>query len=162
MLILLIAVYASMELRDFYPKGSVPREAMKTWHYMLGLTVLALAIMRLVAAFVGPAPAVSPRPTRWMSAAASSMKVALYLLMICMPLLGWLLLSAKGAAIPFFGLHLAPLIQENKALAESIKELHEAVAAAGYLLIGAHAAAALYHHFLIRDDTLRRILPPTD
>ena len=162
MLILLIAVYASMELRDFYPKGSAPREAMKTWHYMLGLTVLALAIVRLAVAVVGPAPAISPRPKKWMGSASSLMKVALYLLMICMPLLGWLLLSAKGNAIPFFGLHLAPLINENKALAELIKELHETVAAAGYFLIGAHAAAALYHHYLIRDDTLRRILPPTD
>ena len=162
MLILLIAVYASMELREFYPKGSAPREAMKTWHYMLGLTVLGLTIVRLAVAVVGPVPAISPRPTKWISGAASLMKVALYLLMICMPLLGWLLLSAKGNAIPFFGLHLAPLINENKALAESIKELHETVAVAGYFLIGAHAAAALYHHFLVRDDTLRRILPPTD
>ena len=162
MLILLIAVYASMELRDLYPKGSAPREAMKTWHYMLGLTVLALAMLRLAVQLIGPVPAISPRSTKWMGASASMMKVALYLLMISMPLLGWLLLSAKGTPIPFFGLHLAPLINENKALAELIKELHETVAAAGYFLIGAHAAAALYHHYLLRDDTLRRMLPSAD
>lgn len=162
MLILLIAVYASMELRDLYPKGSAPREAMKTWHYMLGLTVVALALLRLAVQFIGPAPAISPRPTKWMVLAAKLMKVALYLFMIGMPLLGWLLLSAKGSSIPFFGLQLVPLINENKALAESIKELHEALSVAGYFLIGAHSAAALYHHYLLRDDTLRRMLPMTD
>lgn len=68
MLVLLIAVYASMELRDFYPKGSAPREAMKTWHYMLGLTVLGLAMLRLVVNMIGPVPAISPQRsgrTRW-------------------------------------------------------------------------------------------------
>lgn len=162
MLLLLIAVYASMELRDLYPKGSAPREAMKTWHYMLGLTVFALALLRLAVQFIGPLPAISPRPTKWMDWAAKLMKVALYLFMIGMPLLGWLLLSVKGASIPFFGLQLVPLINENKALAESIKELHEALSVAGYFLIGAHSAAALYHHYLLRDDTLRRMLPMTD
>jgi cytochrome b561 len=162
MLMLLMAVYASMELRDFYPKGSAPREAMKTWHYMLGLTVVALAMLRLAVQRIGPVPAISPRPANWMGASASVLKVALYLLMIGMPLLGWLLLSAKGTPIPFFGLHLVALINENKALALSIKELHETVAAAGYFLIGAHAAAALYHHYLLRDDTLRRMLPGAD
>jgi cytochrome b561 len=162
MLLLLIAVYASMELRDFYPKGSAPREAMKTWHFMLGLSVLALAMLRLAVQRIGPVPAISPRPSKWMATSAGLMKVALYLFMIGMPLLGWLLLSAKGTPIPFFGLQLVPLIDENRALAESIKEVHEALAAAGYFLIGAHAAAALYHHYLLRDDTLRRMLLTTD
>jgi cytochrome b561 len=158
MLILLIAVYASMELRDFYPKGSVPREAMKTWHYMLGLAVLVPALLRLAVHIIGPVPAISPLPVKWQGSMAKLMKVALFLFMIGMPLLGWLLLSAKGTQIPFFGLQLAPLINESKALAESIKELHEALATLGYVLIGAHAAAALYHHYVLRDDTLRRML----
>lgn len=162
MLFLLIAVYASMELRGFFPKGSAPREAMKTWHYMLGVSVLALAMLRLAVQRIGPVPAISPRPTKWMGRSASWMKTALYLFMVGLPVLGWLLLSAKGAPIPFFGLHLVPLIHENEALAESIKEVHEAVATAGYFLIGAHAAAALYHHYLLRDDTLRRMLPTPD
>jgi cytochrome b561 len=162
MLVLLVAVYASMELRGFFPKGSAPREAMKTWHYMLGVAVLALATLRLAVHFIGPVPAISPRPAKWQDGLARLMKVALYLFMAGMPLLGWLLLSAKGTPIPFFGLHLVPLIAENKALADSIKEVHEAIATAGYFLIGAHAAAALVHHYLLRDDTLRRMLPAAD
>lgn len=159
MLFLLVAVYASMELREFYPKGSAPREAMKTWHYMLGLCVLALAAVRLAIHFVGPIPAISPAPSKWQEQGAKLMKVALYIFMLGVPVLGWMLLSAEGTPIPFFGWQLAALLNENKALAESIKEIHETAATVGYFLIGLHAAAALYHHYLLRDDTLRRMLP---
>lgn len=159
MLILLAAVFASMELRDFYPKGSAARDAMKTWHYMLGLSVLPLVTLRLALAFIGPSPAIAPVPAQWQETMAKLMKVALYVFMLAMPLLGWLTLSAKGAPIPFFGLHLPALLVENKELAHTIKEIHETGATIGYVLIGLHAAAALYHHYLLGDDTLRRMLP---
>ena len=87
------------------------------------------------------------------------MKVALYVFMLGMPVLGWMLLSVEGTPIPFFGWQLPALLNENKALAETIKEIHETGATIGYFLIGLHAAAALYHHYLLRDDTLRRMLP---
>jgi len=159
MLLLLIAVYASMELRGYFPKGSPEREAMKSWHYMLGLSVLLLAAVRVLAAATSAAPAIAPPLVRWQAQAAWAMKLALYGFMLLMPVLGWLILSAKGTPIPFFGLQLPALIAENKALAGSIKEVHEALATVGYGLIGVHAAAALYHHYVLRDNTLRRILP---
>ena len=159
MLFLLVAVYASMELRDIYPKGSTPREAMKSWHYMLGISVLALATVRLAVHAIGPVPAISPVPTKWQGMAASLMKAALFVFMLGMPILGWLLLSAKGTTILFFGWVLPALLNESKALAEFIKEVHEAGATVGYFLIGLHATAALNHHYLLRDDTLRRMLP---
>lgn len=159
MLFLLVAVFASMELREFYPKGSATREAMKTWHYMLGLCVLALASGRLAVHFAGPVPAISPAPSKRQEQGAKLAKVALYVFMLGMPVLGWMLLSAKGTPIPFFGLQLPALLNENKALAETVKEVHETGATIGYFLIGLHAAAALYHHYLLRDDTLRRMLP---
>ena len=162
MLLLLVAIFATMEMRGFYPKGSAAREAMKTWHYMLGISVLALAAVRLLVHFVGPVPAISPAPTKRQHAGASLMKIALYVFMLAMPLLGWALLSAKGAPIPFFGSQLPALLSKAKALAESLKEVHETGAIIGYILIGSHAMAALYHHYLVRDDTLRRMLPKWD
>lgn len=59
-LALLIGVYACINLTDLYPKGSDPREALKTWHFMLGLTVLALVALRLLNRLLGPAPGVAP------------------------------------------------------------------------------------------------------
>jgi cytochrome b561 len=93
---------------------------------------------------------------------AKLMHLALYVLMICMPLLGWLLLSASGKSIPFFGLELPALVGKNKALAELIKEIHETGGLVGYYLIGLHASAALFHHYFVRDNTLRRMLPGQD
>ena len=159
MLLLFIAVYGCIELRSFYPKGSDLREALKTWHFMLGMLVFALVWLRLAARFSGPAPDIRPEPASWQQLSAKLMHLALYALMIVMPLSGWLLLSATGKPIPFFGLELPALIGANKGLASQIKEIHEFLGTAGYYLIGLHAVAALYHHYITRDNTLTRMLP---
>lgn len=159
MLLLFIAVYACIELRSFYPKGSDIREGLKTWHFMFGMLVFVLVWLRLAARMSGPAPGIHPQPPDWQQLSAKLLHLALYALMIAMPLSGWLLLSASGKPIPFFGLHLPALISENKDLAKQIKEIHEFVGTSGYYLIGLHVVAALYHHYLKHDDTLTRMLP---
>ncbi len=159
MLALLIAVYACIELREYFPKGSDPREALKTWHFMLGLSVLALASLRLIVHITGRVPAIEPDPPGWQKLSARLMHLALYALMLGMPLAGWLLLSAEAKPIPFFGLQLPALIGESKGTADLIKQIHETGGTVGYFLIGLHAAAALFHHYLVRDNTLRRMLP---
>ncbi|MFA6969937.1 MAG: cytochrome b [Gallionella sp.] len=159
MLLLFIAVYGCIELRSFYPKGSDIREGLKTWHFMLGMLVFVLVWLRLAARASGPTPDIRPEPSSWQQLSAKLMHLALYALMIGMPLTGWLLLSASGKTIPFFGLQLPALIAENKDLAKQIKEIHELVGTMGYYLIGLHAVAALYHHYAMRDNTLTRMLP---
>jgi cytochrome b561 len=67
------------------------------------------------------------------------------------------MLSAEGEAIPFFGVQLPALVSANEAFAERTKEVHEALATIGYFLIGLHAIAALFHHYVRRDNTLRRM-----
>lgn len=160
MLLLLVAVYATMELREIYPKGSDPREAMKTWHFMLGLVVLGLVGLRvLVRMTSGAVPRIAPAPAKLQQLSAAGIHLALYALMIGLPLLGWLILSAAGKPIPFFGLQLPALIEENKDLAKQLKEVHEVGGTVGYILVGVHAVAALVHHYLTKDNTLLRILP---
>ena len=159
MALLLVAVYASIELRELFLKGSDMRETLKAWHYMLGLAVLALVWLRLALHAFGPTPRVVPESPAWQRISARLMHIALYALMIAMPLAGWVALSAAGKPIPFFGLQLPALLSENKALAEVVEEIHELVGTAGYYLIGLHAAAALFHHYVLRDNTLTRMLP---
>jgi len=159
MLLLLAAVYACIELRGYFPKGSDPREALKTWHFMLGLSVFALVVVRLVVRMTTTTPPIEPNPPKLQTLSAKLMQIALYALMIGMPLAGWLLLSAAGKPIPFFGLHLPALISQSKDTAELIKEIHETGGTVGYFLIGFHAVAALYHHYVVRDNTLLRMLP---
>ena len=90
---------------------------------------------------------------------AAAVHIALYALMAAMPLMGWLVLSAEGDPVPFFGLTLPPLAPPNEGLAERVEDLHATVGVAGYWLIGLHAAASLFHHYILRDGTLRRMLP---
>jgi cytochrome b561 len=159
MLLLFVAVYGTIELRELFEKGSDPREALKTWHFMLGMLVFVLVWLRLAARLAGPTPTITPEQPKLQQLSATLLHLALYLLMIGMPLTGWLMLSAAGKPIPFFGLELPALIGENKALAKQIKEVHEFVGTTGYYLIGLHAVAALYHHYLRHDNTLTRMLP---
>lgn len=158
MLLLFIAVYGSIELRVLYEKGSDPREALKAWHFMLGLLVFALVWLRIAARLSGPTPNIQPAPDKVQQLSAKLLHLALYALMVGMPLTGWLVLSASGKVIPFFGLELPALIGENKDLAKQIKEVHEFVGTTGYYLLGLHVIAALYHHYIKRDDTLTRML----
>ncbi|CAH1904189.1 Cytochrome b561 [Candidatus Nitrotoga sp. HW29] len=159
MLLMFVAVYACIELHEFFPKGSDLRATLKTWHFMLGLSIFVLASIRLIVYITSTTPRIEPDPPKWQKQFAKLFHLALYVLMIAMPLMGWLLLSAEGKPIPFFGLHLPALIDKSKYLADVIEEIHETGGTIGYFLIGLHAVAALYHHYLVRDNTLRRMLP---
>ncbi|MFZ3082143.1 cytochrome b [Rhodoferax ferrireducens] len=159
MLALFIGVYASINLRELFDKGSVPREALKSLHFMLGLFMFALVWLRLAMRAIYPAPRLQAALPQWQAMAGKLAHLMLYAIMIGMPLLGWLMLSAAGKPIPFFGLELPALIGPDKALAAQLKEIHEFVGTAGYFLIGGHAAAALFHHYVQRDNTLLRMWP---
>lgn len=156
--LLMVAVYACIELREFYPKGSDIREGFKTWHFMLGLTVLAVTFVRLYFRAKHKAPEITPAPSPAMMLTAHLAHALLYLMMIGLPILGWLTLSAAGKPIPFFGLELPPLVAENEAFAKTLKGLHKTIGTAGYFLIAIHAIAALFHHYIIKDNTLLRML----
>ena len=122
---------------------------------------LVLVWLRLAARRWGGTPPIEPAPTSGQARLAALAHGLLYGLMIALPLLGWLTLSAKAEEIPFFLLQLPALVEKSQAGAKWFKEFHEAGATIGYLLVGLHAAAALYHHYRIGDNTLARILPAT-
>jgi len=157
MLLLIAAVYACIELKGNFPRGSEPRELLKQWHFALGMLVWALVWARLLARMLLSAPPATVA-AGWQNTLAAAMHLALYGLMIGLPLLGWLVLSAadKTQVLSFT---LPPLLAPNQALAGQLKEIHEWLGVAGYWLIGLHAAAVVLHHYVLRDDTLRRMLP---
>lgn len=157
MVLLLVAVYALIELRGIYPKGSDPRELMKALHFMLGMSVLVLVVVRLALRLSSPVPPIEPAPRPWELWLARLMHLALYGFLILMPLLGWLMLSASGKSVPFFGLEIPPLIGESKAWAGQYHDWHEQLGKLGYALIGFHALAGLFHHTVKRDNTLKRM-----
>lgn len=159
MVLLIAAGYATILLRENFPRGRDLREGLKGWHFMLGLAILALVVIRIAVRLVDRTPPITPQPAAWQAFLARVTHLALYAFLVAMPVAGWVILSASGKAIPFFGLELPALVGQSEALAEQVEELHEAVGTIGYFLIGLHALAALFHHYVVRDDTLRRMMP---
>lgn len=159
MFLLIAAAYATMELKSVSPRGSAQREALIVWHYMIGMSVFFLAWVRLIVRFAGTAPAILPAIPAWQVLLAKAMHWVLYALMIGLPLLGWLTLSAKGAPVPFFGIELPALMGKNELFRKWFRAIHEVGATTGYFLIGLHTLAALYHHYVRRDNVMRLMLP---
>lgn len=159
MFILIVTVFGSIELRELFEKGTETRDAFKMWHFMLGLSVLVLVCVRVIVRLAsGSLPAIRPEPAKWQSTLAKCVHVLLYVFMFSMPIAGWLILSMAGKPVPFFGVELPPLASENKELGKTIKEIHETAGEVGYYLIGLHAAAALFHHYVLADNTFKRML----
>lgn len=160
MVVLIIGVYAAINLHDFADKGSVLRANLKVAHFLLGISVLCLVIVRLAVRWSsGRAPRIEPEIPLWQHRLAGLMHLGLYAFMIGMPLLGWTAISAKGAPILLFGLHLPSLVGTDTELYNSLKDIHATIGTIGYYLIGLHAVAALFHHYVMRDSTLVRMLP---
>lgn len=155
---LFIAVFASIELRVLFEKGTAPREWMKTAHFMLGLVVLAMALLRVASRVLSPQPpSATLESAAWVKGLAHLAHLALYAVMIGMPILGWLALSAAGKPISFLGLELPALIAPDKGLYKQIKDVHETIGVASYGLIGLHIAAALGHHWILKDALIERM-----
>lgn len=160
MLLLMVGSYATIEFREFFEKGTPIREGLKTVHFSLGITILVLVLARIVSRLRSETPPILPTPPASQALVAKLVHLALYALMLVMPILGLLILSGAGKAIPFFGLFtLPPLIGENKELADTLKEIHETFGKVGYALIGLHAVAAIYHHRVVHDNTMLRMMP---
>ena len=128
-------------------------------HKSIGLTLLALASLRLVWRLGERRPALPPMPF-WQERAAAATHVLLYVLMFAIPLSGWLYNSAAGFPLQWFHLvYLPALIAADPGLKGLAKEAHETGAVTLIAVVVLHAAAALKHHFIDRDGTLRAMLP---
>ncbi len=173
MLAVVMLAYASMELEDIFPRGSAMREETQLWHYVLGMSVLWLVILRLpFGLIVSHRFAANPKNaattthtaavntstasieqifTHWQARLAKAMHISLYVWMLALPLIGWLLVNARGESIRYFGVELPMLLTHHVGAASILEEVHEAIAGVGYLLIGLHTAAALIHHYILGD-----------
>lgn len=131
-----------------------------SWHKWAGVSVFVLVWLRLVWRITHRPPALPGSMSPLMQLGAHAGHLMLYVLMIAIPLSGWLMSSAKGFQTVWFGvLPIPDLIGKDKALGQSLAQLHEALNISLLLLIIGHALAAAFHHFVHKDDTLRRMLP---
>ncbi len=131
-----------------------------SWHKWLGVTVFALALLRIVWRLTHAAPALPETMPAWQRKAAAALHGLLYLLMLALPISGWLMSSAKGFQTVWFGvLPLPDLVAKNEELGHFFEETHEALVGLLLFLLAAHVAATLKHHFVDRDDIAARMLP---
>jgi cytochrome b561 len=136
------------------------QDALYTFHKSLGVLILVLVILRLINRLMVGAPAPEPGIERWQKAASSATHGLLYLLLVAMPIVGYIANSLYGAPTPFFGLfELPPIVAENQPLSEKLFALHRWSGFLLIVLVLMHLGAALYHHVVRGDNVLRRMLP---
>lgn len=140
-------------------KPSLNKINMFALHKSIGLTVLALFVLRLAWKMFDRRPADEPAP-RWQQLAAHVVHGFLYLLIVAIPLSGWAFNSAHGFPLQYFKqFNLPALVEKNEDLSNTLGTVHVYLFWLLLLVLVAHVGGALKHHFIDRDDTLRRMLP---
>lgn len=157
--VLLLVVQVTLgKLADAMPVGFERLVAMSR-HKSLGITILAIAVLRLAWRLFSPPPAPPPMP-RWQLWAARCNHWALYGLLFALPVSGWLMSSAANRPVSWWGLAQLPdFVRPDKGLQELFHDLHHLLVVALFVLVALHVAAAVKHQFFDRDSLLLRMLP---
>ncbi len=129
-----------------------------SYHKWIGITVLGFALLRVIWRITHKPPPL--HLARWQEIGSHIVHGLLYLMIIAVPISGWLMSSAKGVKTVWLGiLPLPDLVAKNKELGDLLSLVHTALNYTMLLLVVMHIAAALKHHFVDRDDVLLRMLP---
>jgi cytochrome b561 len=160
-LILVIAAFATIELKGQFPKGSEPRELCKTIHGFIGQLIFIAMLLRLFARwFYGvPQPIPLSRP---ILSATKFLHWTFYLLLLALPIMGLVFLQASGKEVYFGSWAWPELIPPNPSIKKIFKDSHEWLGNALYFLIGIHALAAVWHHYFMKNNALRRMMNKID
>lgn len=158
--LLILPQYFLAEAAEELPNGLEKLQVM-TWHKSLGMLVLLLALVRIAWKIMNKG-APGPIGNDWQRKAAAAGHGLLYLLILAQPLSGWIMSSAGNYPVTLFGWFQFPaLVGENHDLHELMEEVHEVLFFTLLAVAAIHVAAALYHHFVLKDGVLRRMLPFT-
>ncbi|HCX32699.1 MAG TPA: cytochrome b [Rhodocyclaceae bacterium] len=131
-----------------------------SYHKWIGITVLALTVLRILWRATHTPPPLPAALPHWQRAGSHAVHVALYVLIVAVPVSGWLMSSAKGVPTVWFGvLPLPDLVAKDKSLGEILTGVHQGLNIVLLSLVAAHIAAALKHRYIDRDDILERMLP---
>jgi cytochrome b561 len=135
------------------------RTGLVRFHKSLGVTIFVLALVRVLARAAVRAPGLPPGMPAWERLAARASHACLYLLLFLLPLSGWLMSGAGGRPVSWFGWITIPSpVAESPGVRDFLVALHVALAVLLGTVLLAHVAAALRHHFVLRDDVLQRML----
>ena len=132
--------------------ASAAYPALLAWHRPIGITILALALIRLGFRLTHPAPPLPADLPPIQALAAKASHYVLYALMIAMPLIGWAMQSAAGYPVILWkGFILSPILPHDIVVYGWLRLIHELLGYAFFLAILGHLGAALVHALIRRD-----------
>ncbi len=159
---LVITQFVLGTLSASLPPASFAKLKWLTPHKSVGITILALAVLRLVWRWMNPTPPLPNTLKPYERTLAHVTHFALYLLLFAMPLTGWVMSSARSFPVSWFGIvQLPDFVGRNPKLYETLHTTHELLAWTLAAVAVLHAAAAFKHHLVLKDDVLKRMLPFT-
>lgn len=155
--IIFLSLVISGVVADNLPRGEL-RSELFNLHKSCGVMILPLILLRVFWRFYNPPPTHLPMAS-WMVFAAAAVHVLLYAVMLIQPLSGLFMYLVDGRGVAVFDLFTVPPVTEGyKDVAGFLRSVHENNAYLIYALLFMHIGAALFHHFIVRDDVLRRMI----
>ena len=134
--------------------------ALILYHKQLGILALIVAVLRLAWRVGNALPQLVDKLPDWQKVTARFVHLCFYGLMLALPVTGWLLSSAAGFSVSFFGwFNLPDVAPFSGYLSRTFTDIHKWLGYALIVLILIHAGAALRHHWLFKDETLKKMLP---
>jgi cytochrome b561/polyisoprenoid-binding protein YceI len=159
-IVALIAAQAALGLTGLMLPIGMEKLAVFARHKSVGITILGLAALRLLWRWLNPTPPLPSNLKPHERFLAHFTHVALYVLLFAMPLTGWMMSSAHGFPVSWFNLYQLPdLVPKSEPLFDALVITHAALAISLAVIVTLHIAGALKHHYVLKDDTLRRMLP---
>lgn len=159
MAFMILFSYLSIEQRSLFEKGTAERIFMVQSHFWLGIGIFILVWVRIAQRLKHGVPRITPSLPVWQNGLSHLFHFVLYAFFIVMPILGMMTAWTDGKIlfIPFTDIALPALMAENETLAKQLEGWHHDIGEAFYWVIGFHVLAALYHHFVRKDNTLSRM-----
>jgi cytochrome b561 len=156
---LVALAYLLINLRELYPKGSDGRTLSLQGHFLAGLAVLLLVLPRLLHRARNAPPPIVPPLASWEATLSRVTHVLLYAFLLVQPALGLLTVFAagRGITIPFTGLEIPSPMTGDRTFSHQLEDIHGWIGTMFYYVIGLHIVAAAWHHFVRRDNALRRM-----
>lgn len=155
--VLVLAAYVFINLFELFPRGSEARANVLACHYLAGLAVLLLVLPRFWLRSRHLIPAIAPPLDRWVDLLGKTIHFALYVFLLVQPVLGVITLQVGGKPVSLFGFTLVPVFAStpDRDSSHQLEEIHGAIGTIFYWVVGLHILAALWHHFIRKDNTLR-------
>ena len=157
--LLFVTALTGIEYRDILPVGDPLKRSLRALHVFTGQLIFVFSVLRLFIRWRYPVPPMT-HGSRWMTWSAYAVHGMLYVVMFAQPVTGVLFMQAGDKSVVFMGWTLPQLIASDPVVHFNLKEMHQWIGNTFYLLAATHVMGALWHHFVLKDNSLRAMFKP--